>query len=228
MDHPFRSAAFGGFNRQDVLNYLEHAAKEEKKKLDELRKQLDEARQAASQSGSSLSEQQAKMDALNQENQMLRSQLEKANQDLTASRAASTLNSKLLVEIQREVDSLRAKVAALEPDAQAYAAVKDRTASIELDAHRRAKQIEEEARQGARELRGQAEQCLKKVEQRYDTLRSEVESTVAYAAEQLSKAGQSLEQVVSVMGEQEVALEALEQIYAETDPEKAPAPETEV
>lgn len=28
MDHPFRSAAFGGFNRQDVLDYLEKTAAE--------------------------------------------------------------------------------------------------------------------------------------------------------------------------------------------------------
>ena len=28
MDHPFRSAMFGGFNRQDVLTYLETTAQE--------------------------------------------------------------------------------------------------------------------------------------------------------------------------------------------------------
>ena len=28
MDHPFRSAAFGGFNRQDVLDYLEKTSAE--------------------------------------------------------------------------------------------------------------------------------------------------------------------------------------------------------
>ena len=27
MDHPFRSSMFGGFNRQDVLDYLESTAK---------------------------------------------------------------------------------------------------------------------------------------------------------------------------------------------------------
>lgn len=28
MDHPFRSAMFGGFNRQDVLEYLENSAQQ--------------------------------------------------------------------------------------------------------------------------------------------------------------------------------------------------------
>ena len=32
MDHPFRSAAFGGFNRQDVLDYLEKTAAENARK----------------------------------------------------------------------------------------------------------------------------------------------------------------------------------------------------
>ena len=39
MDHPFRSAAFGGFNRQDVLDYLEKTAAEN------ARKELEPGRQ---------------------------------------------------------------------------------------------------------------------------------------------------------------------------------------
>ena len=36
MDHPFRSAAVGGFNRQDVLDYLEKTAAENAQKQQEL------------------------------------------------------------------------------------------------------------------------------------------------------------------------------------------------
>ena len=39
MDHPFRSAAVGGFNRQDVLDYLEKTAAENAQKQQELEKQ---------------------------------------------------------------------------------------------------------------------------------------------------------------------------------------------
>ena len=38
MDHPFRSAVFGGFNRQDVLTYLENNAKESAQRQAELEK----------------------------------------------------------------------------------------------------------------------------------------------------------------------------------------------
>ena len=36
MDHPFRSAALGGFNRQDVLDYLEKMSAENAQRQQEL------------------------------------------------------------------------------------------------------------------------------------------------------------------------------------------------
>ena len=45
MDHPFRSAMFGGFNRQDVLEYLENSAQQAARQQQELQAQLDQARQ---------------------------------------------------------------------------------------------------------------------------------------------------------------------------------------
>ena len=47
---------------------------------------------------------------------------------------------------------------------------------------------------------------------------------MAHAADQLAKAGRTLEQVNTVMGEQDMALESLEQAYANADPEKVAAP----
>ena len=43
MDHPFRNAAFGGFNRQDVMTYLEEQAKQNQQQREELERQRDEA-----------------------------------------------------------------------------------------------------------------------------------------------------------------------------------------
>ena len=42
MDNQFRNAAFGGFNRQDVMDYLERTAKEHSEELAQLRARLDE------------------------------------------------------------------------------------------------------------------------------------------------------------------------------------------
>ena len=42
MDHPFRSATFGGFNRQDVLDYLESTSKTAAEQQTALQAQLEE------------------------------------------------------------------------------------------------------------------------------------------------------------------------------------------
>ena len=43
MDHPFRSAALGGFNRQDVLDYLEKTSAENAQRQQELQQKLEAA-----------------------------------------------------------------------------------------------------------------------------------------------------------------------------------------
>ena len=43
----FRSAGFGGFNRQDVLNYIEETTKEYNQRVEELRAQYEAAQAEA-------------------------------------------------------------------------------------------------------------------------------------------------------------------------------------
>lgn len=218
MDHPFRNAAFNGFNRQDVLTYLENTSKEAAQRQEELQKQLDEAQAAAARQEARLAEQEEQLRRLTEESASLRTQLEQANVALSSSRIECGQSVTALETARREAEEWKAKAAALEPDAQAYSAIKERAAGVELDAHRRAQAVQEESERQAKELRRQMEQRMLKVEREYDVLRSEVESTVAHAASQLEKAGQHLEQVTALMGEQELALEALSQAYADTDP----------
>ena len=129
-----------------------------------------------------------------------------------------------LEELRRERDSLRRRVAELEPGAAAYTAVKERAAGVELEAHCRAQNVLNEADRQARELRRGMEQWLGRVQVEYDALRSEVESTVSHAADQLEKAGKCLEQVTALLADQDVALEELSRAYDSTDREKVPAP----
>ena len=112
----------------------------------------------------------------------------------------------------------------LEPGAAAYTAVKERAAGVELEAHCRAQNVLNEADRQARELRRGMEQWLGRVQVEYDALRSEVESTVSHAADQLEKAGKCLEQMTALLADQDVALEELSRAYDSTDREKVPAP----
>ena len=203
MDHPFRSAAFGGFNRQDVLDYLEKTAAENARKQQELQRRLEEAEEDRRKLASQESDQEERVTILNRDRESLSRELE---------------------ELRRERDSLRRRVAELEPGAAAYTAVKERAAGVELEAHCRAQNVLNEADRQARELRRGMEQWLGRVQVEYDALRSEVESTVSHAADQLEKAGKCLEQMTALLADQDVALEELSRAYDSTDREKVPAP----
>ena len=209
MDHPFRSAALGGFNRQDVLDYLEKMSAENAQRQQELQQNLEAAEEERRQLAAKTAEQEEQLSILHRERDSLSQQLEQAQQALAAS---------------QDRDSLKARVAELEPEAAAYEAVKERTAGVELEAHCRAQNILDQANGQAKDLRRSMEQWMGRVEREYDVLRSEVESTVSHAADQLEKANKCLDRMTALLSDQDVALEALSQAYDNTDPEKVPAP----
>lgn len=227
MDHPFRNAALGGFNRQDVLDYLEKTAAENTQKQQALEKQLEQQRQELEQQRRRTGELENRESIFQRERETLNRELEQTKAALQTSQQREQAQGQELEQLRRERDSLRARVAALEPDAAAYAAVKDRTAGMELQAHCRAHAVQEQAEQQARQVRRLMEQWLRQMQGQYDQLRSQVEATVAHAADELGKAGKCLDQVNQLLGDQEVALEGIIQDYSESDPENAPAPQPE-
>ena len=91
-------------------------------------------------------------------------------------------------------------------------ALKERTAGVELEAHRRAQEVEDQAAGQAQRVREGAQSWLKALEQEYDRLRTETETTVAHAAAQLDRAGEALDQISRLMDRQAGQLEQLEQI----------------
>lgn len=224
MDHLFRNCMFGGFNRQDVLTYLENASKEAAQSQQDLQQKLDEAQNTLTQQKKELADQQDQLSRIRRENEELRAQLEQTNIALSASRTECSQKAGELEEARREAEEWSAKSAALEPDAIAYNAIKERTAGVELEAHHRAQAVQEQAEQRAKQLRRQTELWMQKVEREYDVLRSEVESTVSHVADKLGQAGKCLDQITALLGEQDLALEALNQAYEETNPIKATAP----
>lgn len=209
MDHPFRTAALGGFNRQDVLDFLEKTANEAAEKQQELQRQIEALEQLKTLQEADLSGLREQVERLEKEGGELRARLARTEEDLTASRAACGEKTAALETARRELEELRARADALAPDAAAYAELKERTAGVELDAHRRAQAIQEEAEGRAAELRRQMKQWLQRVEREYDALRTQVETTVSHAADQLDRAGKCLDQAAGMLDGQDAALEAL-------------------
>ena len=225
MDHQFRNAVFGGFNRQDVLDYLETLARENAQKRQELEQSIGRAegeRDELCAQKQALEEQKRALEGEKEE--LLRS-VQRSQSELAALRTQLGEGEQTaLEESRREAEALREQVARLEPDAAAYAAVKDRSAGVELEAHRRAQGVLDQANSQARHLRQQMEQWMTRVGREYDALRTEVEATISHAADQLDKAGKCLEQVSALLSDQDVALEELSRAYDSTAPDKVPAP----
>ena len=224
MDHPFRSAALGGFNRQDVLDYLEKTSAENAQRQQELQQKLEAAEEERRQLSAKTTEQEEQLAILRRDRDQLKEQLEQVQQALNSSQAREEAQEEALAALRQERDTFKSRAEALEPDAAAYEAIKERTAGAELEAHCRAQNVLNQADAQAKELRRNMEQWIGRVELEYDALRSEVESTVSHAADKLEKAGKCLEQITALLADQDVALEALSQAYDHTDPSKVPAP----
>ena len=224
MDHPFRSAALGGFNRQDVLDYLEKMSAENAQRQQELQQKLETAEDAQRQLSAQTAQQEEQLAILRRDRDQLKEQLEQVQHALASSQAQEEAQESALTALRQERDELKARVEVLEPEAAAYETIKDRTAGVELEAHCRAQNVLDQANVQAKELRRNMEQWLGRVEREYDALRSEVESTVSHAADQLEKAGKCLDKMTALLADQDVALEALSQAYDNTDPDKVPAP----
>ena len=210
MDHPFRSAAVGGFNKQDVLTFLEEQSRQFsqaqqrfQEQLDGANQQIETLRRREEELSSRLEEAQRELETARQGRESQTAQAEKAGAELSASRAREEQTAKELERARRERDRVQAELDQILPDAQAYAQIKERTAGVELDAHRRAQAIQE------------AE---------YDRMRGEVEVTVSHAASELDRVRAGLNRITQLVDDQEGILEGISKAYGETAGPKLEAP----
>lgn len=195
MDNQFRSAAFGGFNRQDVIDYLEKTAKAH-------------------------AEQIARLEDAERERDELRSQLAAAREELEQATAGcqtalttSQDQAQRLTALEQENDQLRQRLAQVEPDAVAYAALKDRTAGMELDAHRRAQAIVDQARAEGQQQRRSVEQWLERLRGEYGEVCSQVGTTMAHATLELDRVRVGLERVTQSLDSKKSALDGLTRTF---------------
>lgn len=224
MDHQFRNAAFGGFNKQDVLDYLELTSRENSQQMQALQDQLAQSQEQCRQLTEESARQAAQQEQLCQENQQLRQQAAQLQQELDGSLVQQEQLRTQLTQVQASCQALQEQVNKLLPDATAYAAVKERSAGVELDAHRRAQGVLDQAQDQAQQLHSQMEQWLGRMAREYGDLRSQVDATISHTAGELEKVGTMLEQITQCLARQDTALEQLEQAYTQRESVKVPAP----
>lgn len=206
-----RGVLFGGFRRQDVLNCLEAMNQEHQQALEALRGQLAEEEQARRELERTVAEQGAQ----STENQRLSKELEQGETALKAAREELDRKSSRLAQLEQSCADLKAEAERLRPSASAYEEIKNRTAGIELDAHRRAQTIVREAESRAAKLRAEMEQWMVRVEQGYDLLRTDMDATVSHASNELARVQNSLDGMTADFSAYDQRLEELVKAYRE-------------
>ncbi len=127
MSTNFKTCLFGGFDREDVISYIEKTAHETKARIDELTERSE---------------------TLARENETLTRQIgelrEKAAQFTSASQALEDLRAKA-GELARRAEQLAAENETLRGQANEYQSLKDHIAEIEISAHRRTEEFRAKA-----------------------------------------------------------------------------------
>lgn len=168
MEASFKTCLFGGFDREDVVAYIEKTAAENQSRLEALQAENDElcrerdALAAESEGLRQLTEEAARV---TDENEALREQLE---------------------ALRTEVAALRTENETLRQPAAEYLSLKEHIADIEITAHRRT----EEFRARAVEY---LTQCIAQQRAWCNQRRSSYLATTAALLEQLRHAEETLE-----------------------------------
>lgn len=219
----FRTVAFGGFHKQDVLNYITSASKDSQTKSSELKKQAEtavkekaELQEKFESAEAARKKSAAECERLSELLTQRTAALEQAEKELAALKAEHGAASERLAELEE-------KVPKWEEDAAAYAALKDHTATIELEAHRKAQEIIEQAQSQAAKTRGELEGWLRRVQNSYQHLRTDVSATVNNLIGELERSQKAVEAVAPAFNQHDEALTALLECERAAGP-KAPEP----
>ena len=135
-NNTFKGSLFGGFNREDVIDYIKKTSAESTARIESLEDDIDKLCAQEQELRTQVSTLRGENDRLTQEHSdALRAALDTANDELTALRAEAEA-------LRAENASLRAENDKLRPMAEQYSTIKEHLAGIELDAHQRAEEYE--------------------------------------------------------------------------------------
>lgn len=192
--YSIKSVAFGGFDKQDVIRYVEQAAE-----------QAAAAQKALQEENDSL---RAEADALRQEAASLRAQLEEATarqaqlQSELSRESAARLELEKLKPLEEEVSRLKQEVDTLRPDAEAYAQFRERIGAIECEARKRAADLEASTV-------AQLQQTVDLFRAQYQVLMSTFETTASHVNGELRKVEVNLTQLPRAMDQSGTELNEL-------------------
>lgn len=187
MSASFKTCLFGGFDRQDVVAFIEKTSRENQERIEALETE-----------NASLQQQNETMDS---ELQQMRSDYsEKAEKAMQASEL-----SKKLTESEQERQKLEEEIAVLRVQAAEYLSMKDHIAEIEINAHRRTEEFRMAAIAQLREIMATQRTWCEQTRQQYTALCQQFAEKLMQAQQTVSAAD------LSAFDEMEARLQALDE-----------------
>jgi len=153
---PIRGALFGGFNKKDVAGYIEELSKksgEYKAESEQLRERCDE-----------LETSKLAMDELQDNYDSVQRELEDANTEIEQLKAE-------IAQLKDENTALSAELESLKVDAEAYKAAREQLVTLELDANRRAVELERDAKANADRVLAEARDSVIALQSSLESIR---------------------------------------------------------
>lgn len=202
----FRGAVFGGFKREDVLRYIEETDQKYFGETDELRRQLTEAQTALTElreQNEELTEKNAalleRLGEMTLDADKIRAKLDEIEKGFTLQSEEAEAQTARAHSLAEENDRLSEENAALMQRCGEYDASKEKIAEMELSAYRRAKQIEEDAKNEMQKLRRQSLDMIEQVKKQIDTAKENYRTVLARSqqesVEMARKAGEVLGEI---------------------------------
>ena len=176
-NYPIKSVTFGGFDKQDVIRYIEQAAQQAAAAQQTLQDENENLRKQAEALSAELSTLRAQVSSLSAERDRL--------QEALGRESASRQQLESLKPLESEVARLR-------PDAEAYAQFRERIGAIECEARKRAADLELAT---VNQLQKTVDLCR----EQYQTLMSTFESTASHVNGELRKVEVNLTQLPRAM-----------------------------
>ena len=176
----FRTALFG-FNRKDVQRYMEQTADAHRQELALLQERLEQAEERSGELEAALTGAQSEKSSTAAEEAKVRASLEESTRALSRLRGELSQTESKLTVARKELERLKDQVGAMKPMAEGYAQLKERVATVELDAHRKAQNTVDEAQAEAERIRADTRAWLDGILAQYGQFRQGMDALLAQA-----------------------------------------------
>lgn len=174
----FRSAAFGGFHRQDVLDYIETITRENEARREELEQALAREREARAQA-------EARLETAEDQAAQAASERDRLAEELARTKEALDQTAAALTQARSQAEDLESKVSHLAPEAESWQRIKDTAGDIEVSAHERAQITLQCARAQAAEIRADGVRWVLDIQNRCDRLKRDLANSILSAETEL-------------------------------------------